>query len=87
MKSSDALRRIVESSGMSHRTLARQLGRSPSYISNPIAQGTDMRVSTFSTVADACGYDVLARHRDSGEEILIDPDAAPGADGPGELRA
>lgn len=58
MNSVDALRYMVESSEKSTRQIAREMGRSDSFIRATMAQGTRPRVDTFVAVAHACGYEV-----------------------------
>ena len=56
MDAPQILRHMVASSGKSYRQIARELGRSESFISATIAQGSCPRLDTFAGIAKACGY-------------------------------
>lgn len=78
MDSTDFLRRMVKQSGKTSSQIARELGRSDSYLRATIAQHTRPRIDTFVEIAHACGYEVVLRsERDTftlGEDA--DPRAA-----------
>ena len=56
---SEAMRLIIESSGKSGRQVAREIGRSESFISSSLAQGVCPRADTLARVARACGYELV----------------------------
>lgn len=61
MDAPEILRHMVASSGKSYRQIARELGRSESFISATIAQGSCPRLDTFAGIAKACGYELVLR--------------------------
>lgn len=70
MKSVQAVRHIVDKSDKSQRALADELGRAPAFVSSMLTRNTDPRLSTFASLAGACGYDLVLRGHD--EEVTID---------------
>lgn len=60
MNPSDAMRRMIETSGKSGRQVAREIGRSDSFVSSTLAQGVCPRADTLAKVAHACGYELVA---------------------------
>lgn len=68
-----ALNTIISRSGMAPTAIARKMGKSDTYVSTIKTRGTVPSVGKFAAIADACGYDTLARSRETGEEIVIDP--------------
>ena len=56
---SEAMRLIIEASGKSGRQVAREIGRSESFISSSLAQGVCPRADTLARVARACGYELV----------------------------
>lgn len=71
---------MVANSGETKSALAAKLGKNPSYISSIISRygnGKSPGVATYVRIADACGYDILARQRSTGDEIIIEsPDGS-----------
>ena len=59
MNASEAMRLIIEASGKSGRQVAREIGRSESFVSSSLAQGVCPRVDTLARVAHACGYELV----------------------------
>lgn len=73
MKSKAALNVMLARSGMADTALSESLGKSPNYISATKSGKSTPSVDKFAAIADACGFDTLARSRETGEEIVIDP--------------
>jgi len=75
MDANKVLKYLVSSSGMSRAAISRKMGKNDNYISVRLQTGRRNlpRIDTMSTVADACGYDLLLRNREDGTEIIIDP--------------
>ena len=61
MNPTNALRRMVRLSGKAGSQVAREIGRTESFVRATISQGTRPRVDTFSQIAEACGYKVILR--------------------------
>ena len=59
MNPSEAMRHMIETSGKSGRQVAREIGRSDTFISASLAQGVCPRMDTFARVAHVCGYEVI----------------------------
>lgn len=74
MNARDAFLQVVSDSGMSIRSITRELGRSPGYFSHILKEnGSTPRADTLAKVADVCDYDLVLRRRFDGYEIPIDP--------------
>lgn len=63
----DAYRAIIDRSGTSRRKLSKSMGRTPTYLSCSIAQGSMPNLDLFVEVANATGYRVLVER---GEEVI-----------------
>ena len=59
MNASDAMRRMIETSGKSGRQVAREIGRSDSFVSSTLAQGVCPRADTLARIAEVCGYEIV----------------------------
>ena len=59
MDATEAMRLIIEASGKSGRQVAREIGRSDSFVSSSLAQGVCPRADTLARVAHACGYELI----------------------------
>lgn len=82
MDSDEALRAMLQASGLSQRAAASAVGRSPSFVSVALARGSDLQASTLATMAGACGYSLQLVPRDSSREVLtISPRETPGKAG------
>lgn len=78
----EAMRAIIEGSGKSGRQVAREIGRSDSFVSSSLAQGVCPRADTLARVARACGYELALiprseayRLAESGTSIVIEYDS------------
>ena len=70
MKSLDALRRMMEGTGIGKVALSRAMGRTKGYIGSTLYNGGDLKVGTLAEAASAMGYElVLEGH---GERISLD---------------
>ena len=65
---------VVASAGIPKSHISRNLGKSTNYIGVMITNANVPKVDTFAKIADSCGWDLLARNRTTGEEIVIDPE-------------
>lgn len=74
MKALDAIKTMISNSGVSIRGLGALLDKSEFYINGIIYRGSVPKVDTTARIADACGYDLILRRRDDGDEILITDD-------------
>lgn len=59
MDANEAIRRIIKASGKSGRQVAREIGRSESFVSSSLAQGVCPRADTLAHIADVCGYELV----------------------------
>lgn len=69
MNANDAMRKMIEMSGKSGRQVAREIGRSESFVSSSLAQGVRPRADTLARVAQACGYELVAIPKDAANEL------------------
>lgn len=73
-----ALEWCIKERGLNKSKLAEQMGLSrPQVLINQMNRKTSMRAETFIRIADALGYDVTLKDRDSGEEIIVTEANAP----------
>ena len=70
MNANDAMRAMIEASGKSGRQVAREIGRSESFVSSTLAQGVCPRADTLARVAEACGYKIIAVPKDVASNLL-----------------
>jgi DNA-binding phage protein len=61
---------MIEASGKSGRQVAREIGRSESFVSSTLAQGVCPRADTLARVADACGYKIVIVPKDVARNLL-----------------
>lgn len=86
MKPSDAVRRMVDRSGLSGYEVSRKAGRATAYVSVMLSRGVDPSTRVMADLAAACGYTLqLVGH---GETLILDgtvrrggQDSAQGGDG------
>ena len=71
MKTTDAIRRLCESSGMGTIEVSQAMGKSRGYLSATISRGNVPRADTLAQIAQACGYELVLEGR--GERIVIEP--------------
>ena len=76
MSPKDAFMEVARTSPISMRQISLNMGHRAEYISVIIAKSKIPRIDTFAKVADASGWDIVARKRDNGSEIYIDPGPA-----------
>lgn len=70
MEPKKVIQRMV---GDSNRAaISREMGRTNSYTTS-LMQRDNPTISIICEVANVTGYDILARSKDSGEELLFDP--------------
>ena len=74
MNANDAMRAMIESSGKSGRQVAREIGRSESFVSSTLAQGVCPRTDTLARVAEACGYKIVIVPQDVANSLADDSD-------------
>ncbi len=86
MNASEAMRLIIEASGKSGRQVAREIGRSESFVSSSLAQGVCPRADTLARVARACGYELVLIPKpradgltDASSGIVIEYDGSTGS--------
>ena len=70
MNANDAMRAMIEASGKSGRQVAREIGRSESFVSSTLAQGVCPRADTLARVAEACGYKIVIVPKDVALNLL-----------------
>ena len=73
MQANEAMLFVVKSSGESLVSISQRLGRSNNYLSSHTARKSTPKADTLAEIVDACGYDLLMRNRETGEETIIDP--------------
>lgn len=70
MKTEQLIRHMCERSGQSLRAVSLKMGKSPTYLSALITQGSTPTVTTLAEIARACGYVLEANGR--GEVLAIE---------------
>lgn len=81
MRPMKALSAIMEDGGHTKASLSKRLGKNRAYINNYYGKGIVPRVDTYSKIIDACDYDLVARSRSSGKEIVITQEDTDNEDG------
>ena len=66
-----AFNTIVSKSPYPKTRLSTMAGKGPNYLSVLICNRRMPQVDTFAKIADICGWDLLARNRETGEELLV----------------
>lgn len=74
MQAIEAIREIVDTSGLTHRQIAARLGRYDTFVSQILTRGRDPQASTLADVATACGYRLELVPLDGGRSIVIGDD-------------
>lgn len=59
MKPVEALQQMVRQSGKSQRLISEEIGRTPTYVSSLLHDGSNPQIDTFVTIAKACGCKVI----------------------------
>jgi transcriptional regulator with XRE-family HTH domain len=74
-----AMRAMVDASGMTHRQISARLGRYDSYVSQLLTRQSVPSVDTVAQVAHACGYRLELVPMAGGDALVIgdDGDDAP----------
>lgn len=73
MQVDKVIREIVKRSSQTMRGVSLMLGKGQSWCKVVSLQGRSPALSTVVDIADVCGYDLIARCRETGEELIIDP--------------
>ena len=74
MQVDQAIRLLIDHSGLSARTVSAKLGRSPAWAGLTAGPGRDPKTGTLVDVADLAGCDVAIIDRETGERIgTIEP--------------
>lgn len=72
MRSLDAVRLMLECSGLTSYRVAVRLGRHSSYISTMLRRGSVPSADLLARIAGVCGYDLKLISRDGLDSITID---------------
>jgi len=70
MDTLSAMRKMIDSAGMTAYAVARKLDKSHTYVSNLFVRGSIPSADRLSTIADACGYDLALMPRDKDKDII-----------------
>lgn len=77
MDAMQALRTMIEASGLTHRQVARRLGRYDAYVSQVLTRTTNPATDTLASIARACGYRLELVPIDEGAASIAIGDALP----------
>ncbi len=72
-----AMRAMVDASGMTHRQISARLGRYDSYVSQLLTRQSVPSVDTVAQVAHACGYRLELVPIGGGRSLTIGDDDSP----------
>ena len=64
---------VASKSGKSVREIGTSAGRSPAGFAPYIYKHNQPSLTVAALLCDVCGFDLLVRQRDTGEETIIDP--------------
>lgn len=73
VKPDEFVRTVVEDSGISMYGVSKRMQRSPLYIGGMVSRKQLPTIQTMAEICDATGHDFLARNRNTGKEIFIEP--------------
>ncbi len=73
MQTVRVLETILMRENISAQMVSLSMGRNRTYLRSVIAQKLQPRADTLATILDAMNYDLVAKSRDDGYEIAIDP--------------
>lgn len=71
MTTCEFIRALLRTSGKSAAGVARDMGRSDSYMRTLLAKNKDVNASTLVRIAEACGYRIEAVRLTDGERIEL----------------
>lgn len=71
MNARDVLKAITRKAPDTKLSLA--MGKNSNYLSVAKSRKSVPQADTFAMISNVCGYDLLVRERDTGDEIIIDP--------------
>ena len=72
METNEAVRKMLESSGMSMYRASLAMGKAHSYVSVMLTRSGGIGAPTLAHLADVCGYDLLLVDRMTGDTIKLD---------------
>ena len=72
MNARDAFILLCDKSGLSRAQLSKKIGRSRNFLSSYNNKKVTPGFDIYLDVADVCGFDLILRNRETGEEIMID---------------
>lgn len=72
MNTSEALRLLLDRSGVTPYRVAVDMGRAPTYVSSMLRRGSVPSADLLAQIADVCGYDLRLISRDGLDSITID---------------
>lgn len=73
MRAIDVSNHVYKRSGLTVRQVGKLAGRSENGFSPYIYRQNEPSVHLLALLCDVCGFDLLVRQRDTGEETIIDP--------------
>lgn len=69
MDTKEAIKRMLDSSGMSAREASKRLGKSPNYLSATLAHGGNVTTANLARIASALGWTLVLARGDERMEI------------------
>lgn len=73
MKASEAIKTMLEESGLTGTEVSRRLGKTRKYMSTIVSTNRIPQLDTLAKMADSMGYQVVIRGH--GSEYVIEPDS------------
>lgn len=61
MNTRDAIQKMCEIEGKSQRTVSKEIGRAPTFLSSSLTKGSIPRVDTMAAIARTCGFELVLR--------------------------
>lgn len=81
MQPKEFVRVLVDAAGMTPWTVSKAIGGRGQQLDTMIRRGSAPRLDTAARVADACGYDLVAVSRETGERLRVEPPTSDRPDG------
>ena len=72
MTSLEAVRAMLDSSGVTPYRVALKIGRSPNFVSGMLRRGSCPSADLLARMAGACGYDLRLVPRAGGDSLTVD---------------
>lgn len=71
MNATDAIRQMMKRASLGPSELSRRIGKARTYIASTLSHGSTPKVDTVARIAHECGYRLILRNDESGDELEL----------------